>query len=73
MVLSRSGINFGAAILRSQWVRRAFCQKSQDCSGKNGVKPCRDATAAPADLAAAAHAQRHEGIDAAILINHFPS
>jgi hypothetical protein len=73
MVLSRSDTNLGAAISRSQWLRRAFCRKSQDCSGKNGIKPSRHVTAAPADLAAAARAQRHESNDAAILINHFPS
>src|SRR5580704_6486163 len=47
MVLSRSDTNLGAAISRSQRLRRAFCRKSQDCSGKNGFKPCRHVTATP--------------------------
>src|ERR1700730_15503626 len=37
MVLSRSGTNLGAAISRSQWVRRAFCRKSQDCPAKTAL------------------------------------
>jgi hypothetical protein len=73
MVLSRSGINLGAAISRSHGLSRAFCRKSQVCSSKNGVKPCRDTLAAPANLAAAAGAQHDESNDAAMLINHFPS
>ncbi len=73
MVLSRSGTDLGAAISRSRWLRRAFCRKSQVNSSKNGDKPCRGPPAAPADLAAAAGAQRDESNDAAMLINHFPS
>jgi hypothetical protein len=54
-------------------VTSSFLLKKSRLLRQNGVKPRRHVTAAPADLAAAARAQRHESNDAAILINHFPS
>jgi hypothetical protein len=54
-------------------VTSSFLPEKSRLLRKNGVKPRRDDTAAPADLAAAAGAQRHESNDAAILINHFSS
>jgi hypothetical protein len=50
-----------------------FAGKVKTAPAKTALSLARHVAAVPADLAAAARAQRLEGNDAAILINHIPS